>query len=73
MTKNGLEGRIMQAIENPRQVLRKPRRPARPRKAGQMQSQSSKLPGARDASPQQNGAEFTARGAGDWPPNTWWP
>jgi hypothetical protein len=63
----------MQAIENPRQVLRKPRRPARLRKTDHMQSQPPKLPNAGEASPQQNGAEFTARGAGEWPPNTWWP
>lgn len=63
----------MQSVENSPLALRKPRRNARIRKTGQMQGQTPKLPNAPEAGRQQSGAEFTARAAGDWPPNTWWP
>jgi hypothetical protein len=66
----GLEGRTMQSVGHNPRARQKPRRIARVRKIDRTQGEPQKPP---EPARQQTGTEFTARAAGDWPPNTWWP
>lgn len=60
----------MQSVGHSPRGLRKSRRIARVRKPDQTQVEQPKQP---EPVRQQGSAEFAARQAGDWPPNTWWP
>jgi hypothetical protein len=60
----------MQAAGKTPQALRTPRRVGRLRKTHPTKTEPPK---PADPVRQQSGTEFTARLAGDWPPNTWWP
>jgi hypothetical protein len=63
----------MPTLEHPVRASRKaPRTLARSRKPGRMENPDAAARKPSDEQ-QQTTAEPTARAAGDWPPNTWWP
>jgi hypothetical protein len=64
----------MQSVSDPAQLRARMARKS-PRKLPKTASQQGHGPAPDPAQVnlQQAGAEPAGRGAGDWPPNTWWP